>query len=225
MNGPDAFQDEMRRLLLGELGVDPFALDGDTADRLLAGRLDPADAPLEYAGVAVVLAAAAGPPTPGELAGGVAAAATGTLSEPARRMADSARRAAHRQPARSAVEWQDPGKVRSGGEGRDGAASVGHPGVSQEAYEGRSGPAAPTGPDATGTARGGQSAVHLAGRDGVNGRDGSTTGRRRADRPAPRGPAAGSEYPPGLRAGHLPALRPGCGPHGYPHHIRAAVSS
>lgn len=40
MSGPDAYQDEMRRLLLGELGVDPLALDQDTADRLHTGRLD-----------------------------------------------------------------------------------------------------------------------------------------------------------------------------------------
>ncbi len=222
MSGPDAFQDEMRRLLLGELGIDPLALDGDTADRLLAGRLDPADAPPGYAEVAVVLAAAAGPPTPGELTGaaaatetfvamtrphaggrrgtgrrkpfgsrlaalaaavpcvlligGVAAAATGTLPEAARRMVDSVKQAAHHEPARSAGERQDPGKVRSGGEGLDGAASVGHTGVSQEAHEGRSVPAAPTGPDATGAARSGHPATHLAGRDGVDsGKDSKTS--------------------------------------------------
>lgn len=44
-------------------------LDEDTVDRLLAGRLDTADAPLEYAGVARLLAAATAPPDPDELAG------------------------------------------------------------------------------------------------------------------------------------------------------------
>lgn len=206
----------MRRLLIGELRVDPLALDGDTADRLLAGRLDPADAPPGYAKVAALLAAAAGPSTPEELTGeasvlatftamtrpsagsrrraarhrgafgsrlaalaaaalcvllvgGVAAAATGTLPEPARRMVDSVTRAAHHQPARSALDGQDPGEVRSGGWGQDGAASVGHAGAVKAAHAGRSAPAALTGPDATGAARGGHCASNLAGRAGVDG--------------------------------------------------------
>jgi hypothetical protein len=206
----------MRRLLLGEFGADALGLDGDTADRLLAGRLDPADAPPGYAEVAAVLVAAAGPPIPVELAGeasavatfiamtrpsagsrrraggrrqafgsrlvalaavavclllvgGVAAAATGTLPGPARWMVDAVSRVAHHQPARSAVHRQDPGKVRSGGQSQDGTASVGHVGANQEAHEGRSASATPTGPDATGTARGRQCAAHLAGRAGVNG--------------------------------------------------------
>ncbi len=135
MSDPDAFQDEMRRLPLGELRVDPLALDGDTAYRLLAGRLDPADAPL-----------------PG----------------PVRWMVDSVSRAARHLPARSAVDRQDPGEVRSGGRGQDGAASVGHAGA-VKAHVGRSAPAAPTGPDATGAARDGHRAPNLAGRVGVNG--------------------------------------------------------
>ena len=44
-------------------------LDDDTAERLLAGRLHPEDAPPGYASVASLLRAAAGPPTPDELAG------------------------------------------------------------------------------------------------------------------------------------------------------------
>jgi hypothetical protein len=48
---------------------DPLALDRSTADRLLAGTLDPDDAPPAYAAVARVLAAAAAPPSPGERAG------------------------------------------------------------------------------------------------------------------------------------------------------------
>jgi hypothetical protein len=207
----------MRRLLLGELRADPFALDGDTADRLLAGRLDSADAPPGYAEVATVLAAAAGPPTPGELAGqaaaiarfsatrcpsagprrqraarhrrafgsrlpvlaaaalsvlllgGVAAAATGTLPGPARWVVDSVSQAAHHLPARSAHTRQDPGTVRSGREGADGAASVGHAGSSQQAHAGQSAHAAPTGPGATGAARGSHCGQPLAARAGVNG--------------------------------------------------------
>jgi hypothetical protein len=67
VNERDGLQDEMRRLLLREPGSDPLALDQDTADRLLAGRLDPADAPPGYAEVARVLAAAAAPANPQEL--------------------------------------------------------------------------------------------------------------------------------------------------------------
>jgi hypothetical protein len=47
--------------------IDP--LDDDIAERLLAGRLDPLDAPPPYAAVARLLQAAAAPPTPDELAG------------------------------------------------------------------------------------------------------------------------------------------------------------
>jgi hypothetical protein len=50
-------------------------LDDDTAERLLAGRLHPEDAPPGYAPVASLLRAAAGPPTPDELAGQEAALA------------------------------------------------------------------------------------------------------------------------------------------------------
>jgi hypothetical protein len=72
---------------------DPLALDQGTADQLLAGTLDPADAPPAYAEVARVLAAAAGPPQPGELAGEAeavarfAAAAAGTSRRRRRRLA------------------------------------------------------------------------------------------------------------------------------------------
>jgi hypothetical protein len=45
------------------------ALDDDTLSRLLDGRISSADAPPGYAGVAAVLAAATGPPTPDELQG------------------------------------------------------------------------------------------------------------------------------------------------------------
>jgi hypothetical protein len=79
----------MRRLLPGGLGSDPLAIDQDTADRLLAGRLDPADAPPEYAEVAKVLAAAAAPSSPDELGGEAAATAAFARERPTRPGADS----------------------------------------------------------------------------------------------------------------------------------------
>lgn len=51
------------------------ALDDDTAERLLSGRLDPDDAPPAYAGVARLLQTAAAPPDSDELAGQEAALA------------------------------------------------------------------------------------------------------------------------------------------------------
>jgi hypothetical protein len=64
---------EMFRLLGGSDRADPFALDDRTVERLLAGRLAPADVPPAYAGVARLLTAAAAPPSPEELAGQAAA--------------------------------------------------------------------------------------------------------------------------------------------------------
>jgi hypothetical protein len=87
VSGDDALGDEMHAP-----DRDPLALDQGTADRLLAGTLDPADAPPAYAEVARVLATVAGPPQPGELAGEAeavarfaAAAAAGTSRRRARR--------------------------------------------------------------------------------------------------------------------------------------------
>jgi hypothetical protein len=60
---------EMFRLLGGSDRADPFALDDRTVERLLAGRLAPADVPPAYAGVARLLAVVAAPPSPEELAG------------------------------------------------------------------------------------------------------------------------------------------------------------
>lgn len=68
MKDDDALRDEMPRLGR-HLDRDPLALDQGTAERLLAGTLDPADAPPAYAAVAEVLAAAGAPPRPDELAG------------------------------------------------------------------------------------------------------------------------------------------------------------
>jgi hypothetical protein len=49
--------------------MDPFALDTGTAERLVAGSLDPSDAPPEYRGVAQTLEALRQPPDSAELAG------------------------------------------------------------------------------------------------------------------------------------------------------------
>src|SRR6266487_3034533 len=56
----------MRRLRRNRHGL---ALDEDTAERLLTGRLPPADAPPGYGRVAAVLAAVSAPPDAEELAG------------------------------------------------------------------------------------------------------------------------------------------------------------
>jgi hypothetical protein len=70
MTGEDGLQDEMRHLRPPtDFASDPLALDEGTAERLLAGQLHPADAPPEYLRAAMVLAAAAAPPSPDELAG------------------------------------------------------------------------------------------------------------------------------------------------------------
>jgi hypothetical protein len=63
----------MFRVLDGSDRVDPLALDDRIVERLLSGRLGPADVPPAYAGVARLLAAVAGSPSPEELAGQAAA--------------------------------------------------------------------------------------------------------------------------------------------------------
>jgi hypothetical protein len=74
MSVRNALAGEMRRLLASLRATAP-PLDQDTADRLLAVRLDPADAPPGYAALARLLAAATAPPRPDELAGEQAAVA------------------------------------------------------------------------------------------------------------------------------------------------------
>jgi hypothetical protein len=95
----------------GEMPDDlPFPtdpLDDDTAERLLSGRLPPEDAPPSYAEVARYLRAAAGPPTPGELAG-----------EPAALAAFRTARAPVRGPARGPGRKRPAGAVRAGGRAR-----------------------------------------------------------------------------------------------------------
>jgi hypothetical protein len=93
--------------------IDP--LDDDTAERLLSGRLPPEDAPPSYAEVARFLRAAAGPPTPGELAGQPAAlAAFRTAREPVR---GPARGPGRKRPAGAG---RARGRVRPAGAGRAG---------------------------------------------------------------------------------------------------------
>jgi hypothetical protein len=60
---------DVRRRAHGHAAADHLALDPDTAERLLAGELADDDAPPAYSKVARVLAAAAGPAGPDELAG------------------------------------------------------------------------------------------------------------------------------------------------------------
>jgi hypothetical protein len=71
---------------------DPLALDQGTAERLLDGTLDPADAPPAYAAVARVLAATAAPPRADELAGEAEAVRRFTASSQAAQAGGRARR-------------------------------------------------------------------------------------------------------------------------------------
>jgi hypothetical protein len=111
MSERDGLQDEMRRLLLGELGSDPLAIDQDTADRLLAGRLNPADAPPGYAEVAKVVAAAAAPALPHELEGEAAAKAAFAHERLDRRGAVSHAAPRRRPPQRRSSVGAAPGRA------------------------------------------------------------------------------------------------------------------
>jgi hypothetical protein len=68
MSDQDGLVVDMHRRL-GFLKATPPAADQDTLERLLVGRLSPADAPAGYAGLAGLLAAVAAPAAPEELAG------------------------------------------------------------------------------------------------------------------------------------------------------------
>jgi hypothetical protein len=68
MSDDDALGPDMHRLL-GFLAAAPPTTGQDPLERLLDGRLDPAEAPAGYGGLARLLAAATAPPTPEELAG------------------------------------------------------------------------------------------------------------------------------------------------------------
>jgi hypothetical protein len=197
MSGENALDDEMRHTRPPSgFGPDPLALDEGTAERLLAGRLHPADAPPEYWGAAMVLAAAAAPPTPDELAGerqavaaftsvapsiphraaprrqpvltrfvsfklaaaaaiaalsvaGVAGAATGTLPDPAQRVA-------HRMLGGAGVPGPDDHAAQTADDkGSTKSTKSDH---------------SPTGPDATGHAKAGLCRAWAAGQGGENGK-------------------------------------------------------
>jgi hypothetical protein len=93
MTDGDGMYDEMRHLPPGpdRFRSDPLALDEGTAERLLAGSMDPADAPPAYRRVAVVLAAASAKPGPEELA---------STARAVRSLAKVARSTPHRAPSR-----------------------------------------------------------------------------------------------------------------------------
>jgi hypothetical protein len=93
MTGDDGLYDEMRHQPPGpdSFRSDPLALDEGTAERLLAGTLDPADAPPAYRRAAMVLAAVSAEPGPEELAGEARAV---------RSLAKVARSIPHRAPTR-----------------------------------------------------------------------------------------------------------------------------
>jgi hypothetical protein len=74
MDADDASSAEMRRLPTNR-DADPLALDEETVEQLLTGALPPGQAPAGYTAVAQLLAAAAAPAPPGELAGQEAALA------------------------------------------------------------------------------------------------------------------------------------------------------
>jgi hypothetical protein len=109
MDGGDVFPAEMP-----DDHPEPMVpLDDDTAERLLAGRLHPEDAPPGYGEVARVLRAAAGPPSPEELAGreaalaGFRAARDG--SGPGRAEGDVARAHLRRRPPEQGPAAWRPG--------------------------------------------------------------------------------------------------------------------
>jgi hypothetical protein len=78
----DALESDMHRLL-GFLEAGPSAADQDVLERLLDGRLDPGSAPPDYGGLARLLATAAAPAAPQELAGEQLAMATfAAMSQP-----------------------------------------------------------------------------------------------------------------------------------------------
>jgi hypothetical protein len=68
MDADDASFAEMRRPLT-DPDADPLALDEETVEQLLSGRLSPSQVPPAYAQVAALLAATTAEPTPEELAG------------------------------------------------------------------------------------------------------------------------------------------------------------
>ncbi len=101
-----------------------LSLDDETLDRLLSGRIDPADAPPEWSGVAGLVREMVAPPTAPELAGmgAAVAAASALLTMPPMPILDagSARSASRRAgPDSSAQRWhrsssREPWSARPG---------------------------------------------------------------------------------------------------------------
>jgi len=104
MDGNDALPDNMWQRSRAP-GLDPLDLDEETAERLLSGRLHPADAPPAYADVARLLASAAAPEAPDEAQAAPVMAAFRAANQPSRVRSRQARRTrvAARAAARAAV--------------------------------------------------------------------------------------------------------------------------
>jgi hypothetical protein len=205
MNDDDALPFEMRQIP-GSPGSSPPTLDHDTADRLLAGRLDPADAPPGFGAVATVVTAATAPATPEELAGEPAAVArfaamarsgsrtraatTRRAGEPRRilgvRMAVAVLAAVLSIGGVAAAAGVFPGPAKppaghgpasTGGGGTPTTAAPDRTGATTEADHSRGGGTA-TGPDASGPAREGLCRAWQAGEGAGNGnREDSTAFR------------------------------------------------
>lgn len=189
MTGGDGLHDDMRHLPpRPDFRSDPLALDEGTAERLLAGGLDPADAPPAYMRAAMVLEAVAAPPSSEELAD--EAAAVAWLAAVAR---SSPHRAARRRPpvltkfigaklAAAAVvaavslagvagaTGTLPAPAQRVAHKMLGAAGVPAPDDHAPATHGsNSGDHSPTGPDATGAAKDGLCRAWQSGQGGENG--------------------------------------------------------
>lgn len=207
MNDDDALPFEMRRLP-GSPGSSPPTLDHDTADRLLAGRLDPADAPPGFAAVAKVVTAATAPATPEELAGepAVVAQFAAMARSASRRRATTTRRAG--APRRilgvrlavavlaaglsiggvAAATGIFPGPAKppagpgpgstGGGGGTPTTAAPGRTGAATTEAEGARGGGTATGPDAAGPAKEGLCRAWRAGEGAENGKREDSTAFR-----------------------------------------------
>ena len=199
MSDENALAGEMRRLL-ASLGSTPPPLDQDTADRLLAGRLEPADAPPGYAAVAWLLAAATAPPGQDELAGEqetiaeFAALARSSPPTPSSRRAGMpskrfsvkavavavtavltiggvAAAATDLLPGSARrVADEAPATTRGSAPGTQGGAATGPDTSGRAAGSPTVGQKAATGPDASGAARDGLCRAWLAGKGSDNGR-------------------------------------------------------
>lgn len=195
MTHDDGLYDEMRYLRpqTDRFRSDPLALDEGTAERLLGGGLDPADAPPAYMRAAAVLAAVSAPPSPDELAG--EAQAVAALAAVAR---STPHRAAPRRPAvltkllsvkvaavvaalslagvAGAATGNLPGPAQRAAQRMLAAAGVSSPDDHASAAHGTDSTAhgaaaghSPTGPDPTGAAKAGLCRAWQAGQGGEHG--------------------------------------------------------